>query len=137
MHEITQEPIDLEQVRKSVETELAGAIVLFIGTARKLTKGRTTVRLNYQSYEPMATTAIGKLVAEAHSRWDILKCTCVHRTGVVEIGEPSVAVAVSAAHRPAAFEAASWLIDTLKQQVPIWKQEHWDDGFAEWVHPGT
>ncbi len=69
-------------------------------------------------------------------RWQLVECAIVHRVGHLETGEASVAVAVSTAHRQAAFEAGQWLIDTLKQVVPIWKQENWSDGTTQWVHPG-
>ena len=83
----------------------------------------------------MAKLKLAELEAEARGRWPILDCAIVHRLGRVEIGEASVAIAVSSAHRQAAFEAGQWLIDTLKRVVPIWKCEHWADGTTEWVHP--
>jgi molybdopterin synthase catalytic subunit len=83
----------------------------------------------------MAERKLAELESEAKNRWPILDCAIVHRLGRVEVGEASVAVAVSSAHRQAAFEAGQWLIDTLKQVVPIWKCEHWADGTTEWVHP--
>ena len=85
----------------------------------------------------MAEKELAKLEAEARRRWPLEQCLIVHRLGQVPLGEASVAVAVASPHRREAFEAAEWLIDTLKQQVPIWKQEHWVDGKTEWVHPGV
>jgi molybdopterin synthase catalytic subunit len=76
------------------------------------------------------------LEAEATQRWSLSSCAIVHRLGELAVGETSVAIAVSAAHREAAFEAAKWLIDRIKQVVPIWKQERWADGTSLWVHPG-
>jgi molybdopterin synthase catalytic subunit len=84
----------------------------------------------------MAEKKLAELEATARQRWPILECAIVHRLGRVEIGEASVAIAVSSAHRQPAFEAGQWLIDTLKETVPIWKCEHWADGTTEWVHPG-
>jgi molybdopterin synthase catalytic subunit len=110
-------------------------VVLFLGTTREITADRRTTSLDYECYPEMAERKLAELEAEARSRWPILECTIVHRLGRVEIGEASVAVAVSSAHRQAAFEAGQWLIDTLKQVVPIWKCEHWADGTTEWVHP--
>jgi molybdopterin synthase catalytic subunit len=85
----------------------------------------------------MAHKKLAELAAEAARRWPLVACAMVHRLGRLEVGETSVAVAVSAAHRQAAFEAGQWLIDTLKQAVPIWKRELWADGTSEWVHPGV
>ena len=131
---ITQ-PIDTSRILIAVESPAAGAVVLFLGTTREITGDRRTLWLDYECYLDMAERKLAELEAEARSRWPILHCTIVHRLGRVEIGEASVAVAVSSAHRQAAFEAGQWLIDTLKQVVPIWKCEHWADGTMEWVHP--
>ena len=79
---------------------------------------------------------MAELEAEARQRWPVVECVIVHRLGRIELGEASVAVAVSTPHRRDAFEAGQWLIDTLKVVVPVWKQEHWSDGTTEWVHPG-
>jgi molybdopterin synthase catalytic subunit len=110
--------------------------VLFLGTTRGLTAGRRTVALDYECYPEMARNKLAELAAEASRRWPLAGCAVVHRLGRLEVGEASVAVAVSSAHRQAAFEAGQWLIDTLKQSVPIWKRELWADGSSEWVHPG-
>ena len=80
---------------------------------------------------------LAELEAEARRRWPLIECAIVHRLGIWRFGEASVAVAVSTPHRGAAFEAGQWLIDTLKEVVPIWKQENWADGTTEWVHPGV
>jgi molybdopterin synthase catalytic subunit len=110
-------------------------VVLFLGTTRELTGGRQTVTLDYECYEEMAQRKLAELEDQARQRWPILHCAIVHRLGRVDVGEASVAVAVSSAHRQPAFEAGQWLIDTLKVVVPIWKCEHWADGTTEWVHP--
>jgi molybdopterin synthase catalytic subunit len=107
-----------------------------LGTTRQFTAGRETMSLDYECYADMARAKLAELEAEARRRWQLVKCAIVHRVGHLEIGEASVAVAVSTAHRQAAFEAGQWLIDTLKQVVPIWKQENWNDGTTQWVHPG-
>jgi molybdopterin synthase catalytic subunit len=114
----------------------AGAVVLFLGTTREVTGERRTLWLDYECYAEMAERKLAEIEAEARSRWTITECAIVHRLGRVDIGESSVAIAVSSPHRQAAFEAGQWLIDTLKKVVPIWKQEHWADGSAEWVHSG-
>ena len=84
----------------------------------------------------MAERKLAELEQEARRRWPLLRVAVVHRLGHVEIGEASIAVAVSTPHRQAAFEAGQWLIDAIKQVVPIWKQENWTDGTREWIHPG-
>jgi molybdopterin synthase catalytic subunit len=114
----------------------AGAVVLFLGTTRAVTDGRETLRLDYEAYGEMAEAELRKLAEEARRRWPVVGCAIVHRLGTVPPAEPSVAVAVSTPHRQDAFEAGKWLIDTLKESVPIWKREHWADGSTEWVHPG-
>ena len=84
----------------------------------------------------MAERMLADLGSEAQRRWPLLGCAIVHRVGELAVGEPSVAIAVSAAHREPAFEAGKWLIDRIKEAVPIWKEEHWTDGTSQWVHPG-
>jgi molybdopterin synthase catalytic subunit len=83
----------------------------------------------------MAEKELAALEVEARERWQLVECLIVHRLGTVPLSEASVAIVVASAHRRGAFEAGEWLIDTLKERVPIWKQEHWADGTAEWVHP--
>ena len=133
---LTNEPIDVLTVLNRVQSPLAGAVVLFLGTTRELTGNRQTQSLDYECYPEMAANKLAQLESEARRRWKLVECAVVHRLGHLEIGEASVAVAVSSAHRHVAFEAGQWLIDTLKQSVPIWKKENWADGTAEWVHPG-
>jgi molybdopterin synthase catalytic subunit len=137
MTNLTHHPIDPTALLAQVGSPLAGAVVLFLGTTREVTDGRRTRALNYECYLEMAERKLASLEAEANERWPLVKCVLVHRLGHLEIGEASVAVAVSSPHRDAAFEAAKWLIDTLKEVVPIWKQEHWADGTSQWVHPGV
>lgn len=134
---LTNDPIDVLAVLDRVQSPLAGAVVLFLGTTREITGQRRTESLDYECYPEMATRKLDELEIEARRRWPLIECAVVHRLGHLEIGAPSVAVAVSSAHRQAAFEAGQWLIDTLKQTVPIWKKENWADGTTEWVHPGV
>jgi molybdopterin synthase catalytic subunit len=134
--QLTTEAIDPSAVLARVSSPAAGAAVLFLGTTRELTGGRRTLWLDYDCYAEMAQRKLAELEAQARARWPLVECAIVHRLGRVDIGEASVAIAVSSAHRRAAFEAGQWLIDTLKEVVPIWKQEHWEDGTVEWVHPG-
>jgi molybdopterin synthase catalytic subunit len=136
MVELTHEAIDGAGLVARVGSPQAGAIVLFLGTVREMTEGRRTLRLDYECYPEMAEQKLSELEAEARRRWPLVECAIVHRLGRLELGEASVAVAVSTPHRHQAFEAGQWLIDTLKEVVPIWKQEHWADGSTAWVHPG-
>lgn len=135
MISIQSEPIDTQVLTTKVGDQDAGAVVLFIGTTRRMTEGKETVRLEYDCYEPMAKAELAKLREGAMERWPLKQCGIVHRVGVVENGQASVAVAVSSPHRVQAFEACQWVMDTLKRNVPIWKKEQWTDGSTEWVHP--
>lgn len=111
----------------------SGAVVLFLGTVRDHSPGRVGVtHLAYEAYQEHVEGVIRTIVAEARQHWDLTRVAVVHRLGEVSVGEASVGVAVSAAHRPEAFAAARHLIDELKGRAPIWKQEHWSGG-AEWV----
>ncbi len=133
---LTHEPIDCTQVLASVACSDAGAVVLFLGTTREFTHGRQTESLEYECYPEMAEKKLHELAHEARRRWPIVACRIVHRLGHLELGEASIAIAVSAPHRGDAFAAGKWLIDTIKEVVPIWKRENWADGTTEWVHPG-
>ena len=135
MVSVTEETIDVTQLLDSVGQPSAGGVVLFLGLTREMTGGRRTKTLHYDAYRPMAVAEMQKLCDEASRRWPLEACHIVHRLGEVPLGEASVAVTAASAHRDDAFAAARWLIDTLKLQVPIWKQEHWADGTTEWVHP--
>ena len=134
---LTSAPIDYHALTESVRSPASGAVVLFLGTVRELTAGRRTVALDYEGYPQMAEAELAKLESQARSRWPIDRVAIVHRLGRLELGEISVAIAVSCPHRKQAFEAGQFLIDELKVSVPIWKQENWDDGTTEWVHPGN
>ena len=134
--ELTEAPIDRTAVLDAVASDQAGAVLMFLGTTRKVTEGRETASLDYTAYRPMAIAEMEKLSAEAMARWPLEQIAITHRIGHLEIGEASVAIAVSGPHRAEAFAAGQWLIDTLKERVPIWKRENWADGQSEWVHPG-
>ena len=136
MIELTNSPIDTAALLEHVTSPQAGAVVLFLGTVREITAGRRTIALDYECYPDMARKKLAELEAQARSRWPIIECAIVHRLGHLELAEASVAVAVSTPHRQDAFAAGKWLIDTLKEVVPIWKKEHWDDGTTQWVQPG-
>jgi molybdopterin synthase catalytic subunit len=137
MIRLTTEPIDFAALTESVRSPQAGAVVLFLGTVREMTNGRSTAALDYEAYPRMAEAKLGELLAEAGRRWPIVRASITHRLGHLELGDVSVAIAVSTPHRQQAFEAGKHLIDRLKEVVPIWKKENWADGSTEWVHPGT
>jgi molybdopterin synthase catalytic subunit len=132
---LTRQPIDVTAVLTQVRSPRAGAVVLFLGTTRCAAEGRGTLALDYEAYEAMAVTCLQELIRQANERWPLTQVAIVHRLGRVAVGEISVAIAVSAAHREPAFAAGQWLIDTVKEVVPIWKREHWSDGTSSWVHP--
>jgi molybdopterin synthase catalytic subunit len=136
MIRLTEEPIAPAEVLAHIQSDTAGAAVLFVGTTRDSTEGRATSSLDYECYPEMARVKLAELESEARKRWPIVGCAIVHRLGHLQVGDASVAIAVSSAHRAAAFAAGQWLIDTLKQVVPIWKRENWADGTSDWVHPG-
>ncbi len=114
----------------------AGGIDVFIGTVRDATKGKQVLRLEFESYEAMAVKEMEKIAQQAFAQWPVQKVLIHHRTGVLQVGEIPVIIAVAAAHRDAAFDACRYIIDTLKQTVPIWKKEFFEDGEV-WVaaHP--
>ena len=109
---------------------------MFIGTVRNATKGKKVNKLEFEAYEPMAIAEMEKIAKQAFEKWPVQKVLIHHRIGVLEVGEVPVVIAVSAAHRAAAFDACRYIIDTLKQTVPIWKKEIFEDGEV-WVaaHP--
>lgn len=137
MIEIVTSEIDTRQVLASVQSPTCGASLLFCGTTRLLTAGKQTERLEYECYREMALQKIAQLCEQAKSKWPIENVSVVHRIGLVEVGQVSVAIAVASPHRQPAFEAGQWLIDELKREVPIWKREQWTDGSAEWIHPDS
>jgi molybdopterin synthase catalytic subunit len=136
MIQLTDQPINTAVLVAGAQHPAAGAVLLFLGTTRELTDGRRTVALDYEAYPAMAERRLAELEAEARRRWPVIECSIVHRVGRVPPAEASVAIVVSTPHRRDAFEAGEWLIDTLKQDVPIWKREQWADGSTDWVHPG-
>ena len=133
--ELTQTAIDHTAVVEKVRSHQAGAVVLFLGTVRELTAGKRTESLDYEAYPEMAVKQINQLLDEAQTRWPVIQAAVVHRVGHLELGDIAVAVAVSTPHRKDAFEAGQWVMDRIKEVVPIWKKEHWADGSTEWVHP--
>lgn len=133
---ITEQPLNMQECINRVMSPECGGIDVFIGTVRNTTKGKAVVRLEFEAYESMAMKEMEKIAAEMKTKWPVHKIVMHHRVGVLQVGEVPVIIAVSAAHRDAAFDACRYAIDTLKQRVPIWKKEVFEDGEV-WVaaHP--
>jgi molybdopterin synthase catalytic subunit len=129
---LTRSPIDAEELIASAKRGEDGAVVVFDGIVRNNSRGRQTLYLDYEAYEEMAAQQMQALAQEARSKFGVRHVTLVHRLGRLQIGETSVLIIVASAHRAPAFDACRWLIDTLKQTVPIWKQETFVDG-AVWA----
>ena len=130
--QLTTDPLDIGEIARRVVPPECGATVTLDGYVRKFTKGRETLHLVYEAYEPMALKEMEKLAVAAHDQFEISHVSIVHRLGRLEIGETSVVIAVAAPHRKAAFTACEWLIRELKRTVPIWKKEVYADG-DEWI----
>ena len=137
MIRLTHDIIDYHAMTEETRRADCGAVLLFLGTVRELTGARVTVALDYDAYPAMAEKKMAEIEADTRQRWPIGDIIMVHRLGHLDVGDISVAVAVSSAHRAQAFEAGRHAIDRLKELVPIWKKEYWADGSTEWVHPGT
>jgi molybdopterin synthase catalytic subunit/molybdopterin converting factor small subunit len=133
---LTRGPINLTSVVVEVVDERAGGIATFLGTVRAQSRGREVIALEYEAYEEMAEAVLAEIAAEAQSRYDLCKVAIAHRLGRVEVGETSVAIAVSAPHRQDALEACKDVIDTLKERVPLWKKELYEGG-EEWIGRGS
>lgn len=125
---IVREPIDSRKIVELLKRPEDGACCVFEGVTRNQTRGRKTLYLDYEAYEPMALTEMERLLAEVKNKFVIRDAVIVHRLGRLAIGETSVLIVVASAHRAAAFDACRWLIDTLKKTVPIWKKEYFEDG---------
>lgn len=133
---LTSEKLDLTTCNAFVEDDACGGIALFVGTVRNHTKGKEVKRLDFSAYEPMAIKEMHKISEQALEKFSISKIAIHHAIGNLHIGDIPVIIAVSSAHRSAAFDACQFAIDTLKETVPIWKKEHFEDGEI-WVnsHP--
>ena len=129
---ITNSALSLDECSEFVASENVGGIVHFIGTVRNHTKGKKVLKLDFEAYVPMAISEMRKIAEEAISKYDIHKIAIFHRLGTLNIGEVPVIISVSSSHRTASFEACQFAIDTLKNTVPIWKKEYFEDGEV-WV----
>ncbi|WP_238403193.1 molybdenum cofactor biosynthesis protein [Paenibacillus mesophilus] len=131
LHRITTEPLSVDEVCAKVADDDHGATIAFVGTTRRTTFGQRTVLLEYEAYVPMALKTLEQISEEIGARWPGARCAISHRIGAVPVGETSVVIAVSTPHRADCYEASRYAIERLKQIVPIWKKEIWEDG-SEW-----
>jgi molybdopterin synthase catalytic subunit len=130
--EIAKDPINTQSVIDKVIQREAGAITTFIGTVRELTHGKKTLYLVYEAYEPMAVKKLAQIGSEIEERWPGSKVAITHRVGKLDITDIAVVIAVSTPHRADSYEANRYAIERIKEIVPIWKKEHWEDG-QEWI----
>lgn len=132
-HITTQkEPINLEMLLSQGESPSDGADLVFIGKVRDHSRGKTVLHIDYEIYDTMALKELNKIADEALDRWKISRILIVHRYGRVNIGEPSIVIAVSSSHRDESYQGSRYIIDEIKKRVPIWKKEFYSDG-SEWI----
>jgi len=130
---ITTSPLDIGAISSSITAPCTGATSLFVGTTRDNFQGRKVVRLEYEAYEPMAKKEMYKLCSEVRTKWSsVHKIAIHHRIGLVKVTEASVVIAVSSPHRKESLEAVQFAIDRLKETVPIWKKEVYEEGEEQW-----
>ncbi len=134
MIEVTATAIEPAALQESLQNPGAGGFCSFEGWVRNTNEGRSVERLEYEAYEPLVIAEGEKVLAEAKAKYPFLEARCVHRTGLLEIGDLAVWVGVAAAHRDEAFKACRYIIDELKVRLPIWKKEHYVDGDSGWVN---
>ena len=132
MIKITTEPLDPEEVTAHVRKDSNGAVITFLGTTRDFSEGRNVEFLEYEAYQPMAETTLQQIADELREKWGIDDFAVAHRVGRVDIGEISLVVALASPHRHEAFEAGAYIVDRIKQIVPIWKKEAFEGGEV-WV----
>jgi molybdopterin synthase catalytic subunit len=130
---VIEGPLDAKALREAARDPRSGAVVLFEGCARNHHAGRSVENLAYEAFVPMAVSELGKLRAEAQERFGLQQCFIHHRIGEVPLTEAAVVVVAASAHRQAAFEAALWIMDRIKERVPIWKKERFTEGGEGWV----
>jgi MoaE-MoaD fusion protein len=130
--DVTESPLSLDALSRSVAQESSGAIASFLGIVRKQSRGREVLHLDYEAYREMAIAKMREIGQEIRSRWPVDEIAIVHRVGRLTIGEASIAICISAPHRREALAACTYAIERVKATVPIWKKEVWSDG-SEWV----
>jgi molybdopterin synthase catalytic subunit len=131
---VSDTPIDVAAARKAVADNHCGALVVFEGWIRDHNEGHEVERLEYEVYRPVAEKEGTKIIDEALARFSVTHAMCIHREGLLELGDCAVIVCVSSAHRGAAFDACRYIIDETKTRLPIWKKEHYVTGVSEWVN---
>ena len=134
MMTMSDKPIDTARLQQALANPAAGGYCAFEGWVRNENEGHVVERLEYEAYEPLAVTGGEEVIAEAKAKFGILDAHCVHRVGLLEIGECAVWIGVAAAHRDEAFQACRYIIDEIKVRLPIWKKEHYADGDSGWVN---
>jgi len=133
MFAVSSSAIAVGELRARLTNPGSGGVCIFEGWVRDENEGRTVLRLEYEVYDPLAIAEGEKVIAEARQKFPFLEATCVHRSGLLEIGDCAVWVGVSAKHRNEAFKACRYIIDEIKVRLPIWKKEHYADGDSGWV----
>jgi molybdopterin synthase catalytic subunit len=131
---VSSTPIDVEAVKKAVADSSCGALVVFEGWIRDHNEGQAVERLEYEVYRPVAEKEGARIIDEAIEQFGVAHAVCVHREGLLELGEIAVIVCVSSPHRGEAFDACRYIIDETKSRLPIWKKEHYVSGISEWVN---
>lgn len=132
MYEITEAELSVEEVAAKVRHPSCGAITIFVGTVRDVSRGRSVLYLEYEAYKEMAERKLAEIGEDIRGRWGLDRVAITHRVGRLELGEASVVIAIASPHRAEAFDACRHAIETLKTTVPIWKKEVWEDGEV-WV----
>ena len=132
MFKIVDEPIDATAMGELVRSDADGAVCVFLGVARKFSRGREVVHLEYEAYPEMAEKKMAEIGEEIKEKFGVERVAILHRTGVLRIGEASVGIAIATPHRGESFAACQYAIDRLKQVVPIWKKEVWSNG-EQWI----
>jgi molybdopterin synthase catalytic subunit len=133
MIEVSNKPIDMDGLRRSLFNPAAGGFCVFEGWVRNENEGHEVERLEYEAYDPLVLAEGQKVIDEARERFGFLDACCVHRVGLLEIGDCAVWIGVAAAHRDEAFKACRYIIDQIKVRLPIWKKEHYVNGDSGWV----
>jgi len=134
MLSVTNKPINPDELRRQLFDPAAGGYCSFEGWVRNLNDGQTVLQLEYEAYEPLAVSEGEKVLREAQDKFPHLQAHCVHRSGLLDIGDCAVWVGVSSPHRDEAFQACRYIIDEVKVRLPIWKKEHYVDGNSGWVN---
>ena len=133
MFEIITSEIEIESLKARLNNPAAGALVIFEGLVRDNHQGQTVERLEYQAFDSMAEKEGGKILSLAKDKFGIINALCQHRTGTLEVGELAVWIGVTSGHREEGFQACRFIIDQIKERVPIWKKEHYTSGKSHWV----